>query len=202
MPNISQKIYRLLIVVLFFYSIFLIYKAWQDRNVVQKEQNSIDYYFNHNNPNNGNIIRINTPVVDKNIIDYYAVLEIPKIKLKKGLMNPNSKENNVNKNIYIASNSIFPNENTTSHIILAAHSGYDRIAYFKDLNKLASADIIYLYYNSQKYTYQVIKFFEITKNGYFTYKSENVSNLYLITCLKNTNRQVVYQANLIRVTSL
>lgn len=83
MPNISQKIYRLLIVVFFFYSIFLIYKAWQDRNVVQKEQNSIDYYFNHNNPNNGNIIRINTPVVDKNIIDYYAVLEIPKIKLKK-----------------------------------------------------------------------------------------------------------------------
>ena len=108
-----------------------------------------------------------------------------------------NKDNNVNKNIYIAKNSLFPEDNKISHIILAAHSGYNCIAYFKDLNKLVSNDDIYLYYNSKKYTYRVAFSYEIEKNGYLAYNTRSVSDLYLITCLKNTDRQIVYVANLI-----
>ena len=192
--NISKKINHLVIILLILFSISLIILKTNNSIQDSKEQASIDYYFSKETLDTQNTI---SPQ-DKEITPYYAILEIPKINLTKGLVSPDSKDNNVNKNIYIASNSIFPEDNEISHIILAAHSGYNCIAYFKDLNKLVSNDEIYLYYNSKKYTYEVALSYEIIKNGYLAYNTRDVSDLYLITCLKNTNKQIVYVANLIK----
>lgn len=191
--NISKKSHYLIITILILFSLSLIILKHNDSLQDKKEQASIDYYFSKKTSDTKNTIGL----PEKEITPYYAILKIPKINLTKGLVSPDSKDNNVNKNIYIAKNSLFPEDNKISHIILAAHSGYNGIAYFKDLNKLVSNDDIYLYYNSKKYTYRVAFSYEIEKNGYLTYNTRSVSDLYLITCLKNTDRQIVYVANLI-----
>lgn len=192
--NISKKINHLVIILLILFSLSLIILKTNNSIQDRKEQASIDYYFSKKTLDTQNTI---SPE-EKEITSYYAILEIPKINLTKGLVSPDSKDNNVNKNIYIASNSLFPEDNMISHIILAAHSGYNCIAYFKDLNKLVSNDEIYLYYNTKKYTYEVAFSYEIIKNGYLAYNTRDISDLYLITCLKNTNKQIVYVANLIK----
>lgn len=192
--NTSKKSYHLILIILILFSLSLIILKYYDSLQDRKEQARIDYYFSQKISDTRNTLSLSK----EEITPYYAILKIPKINLTKGLVNPDSKDNNVNKNIYIAKNSLFPKDNEISHIILAAHSGYNGIAYFKDLNKLISNDDIYLYYNNKKYTYKVAFSYEIIKNGYLTYNTRGVSDLYLITCLKNTDNQIVYVANLIK----
>ena len=138
----------------------------------------------------------------QNINDTNGIIEIPKINLKEQLPNINSTDNDVNKNIYIIKESIFPLEGKNSHIILAAHSGYNKIAYFKRLPELVIGDDVYLYYNSKKYLYQITTFFEIEKTGKLIYKTKSNDDITLITCLKGTNKQIVYQGILISTSNL
>ena len=196
--NISKKSHYLIITILILFSLSLIILKHNDSLQDKKEQASIDYYFSKKTSDTKNTISL----PEKELTPYYAILKIPKINLTKGLVSPDSKDNNVNKNIYIAKNSLFPEDNKISHIILAAHSGYNCIAYFKDLNKLVSNDDIYLYYNSKKYLYQITTFFEIEKTGKLIYKTKSNDDITLITCLKGTNKQIVYQGILISTSNL
>lgn len=79
---------------------------------------------------------------------YFAILEIPKVSLKKEIYEITDAQNDVNKNILVHSNSIFPG-NAKSTVILAAHSGTGKNAYFKNLYKLKPGDEIYLYYQNK-----------------------------------------------------
>ena len=124
-------------------------------------------------------------------INYVAVLEIPKINLKKGLVDKNSIDNNVDRNIYTLKESIFPNEKEYSQIILASHSGNSYVSHFRRLNELKLNDSIYLYYNNNKYTYKIIKKYEIEKNGTANIGVYKESNINLITCIDGTNKQLV-----------
>ena len=63
------------------------------------------------------------------IYNYIAVLEIPTINLKKGLLSINDKYNNVDKNIEILQNSDMPNVKN-GLLALAGHSGNSKIAFF------------------------------------------------------------------------
>ena len=85
---------------------------------------------------------------------------------------------------------------------MAAHSGYNKIAYFKRLPELVIGDDVYLYYNSKKYLYQITTFFEIEKTGKLIYKTKSNDDITLITCLKGTNKQIVYQGILISTSNL
>ena len=82
--------------------------------------------------------------------NYIAVLEIPSINLKRGLVDPSSKYNNVNYNIQILNSSTMPNV-TNGNLILAGHNGASYISFFKNLHKLNINDKVYLYYNGVKY---------------------------------------------------
>ena len=53
--------------------------------------------------------------------NYIAILEIPKINLKKGIYDKDNGNNNVEKNVYMLNETILPDENKTSHILLAPH---------------------------------------------------------------------------------
>lgn len=128
---------------------------------------------------------------------YIGILEIPKINLKKGLVDKNSPSNNVNKNIYILKETTLPDERINSHIILASHSGNSYISYFKNLKKLDMKDKVYFYYKNVKYTYEISNKYEIDKTGTTELKITNKSDITLITCISGTNKQVVYVANLI-----
>lgn len=137
------------------------------------------------------------PVVQERVINYIGVLEIPKINLKRGLVDKNSSDNNVNRNIYMIKKTTLPDEQTNSHIILAAHSGNSYVSFFRNLKKLDMKDKVYFYYKGVKYIYEVSNKYEIEKTGTTELKQTNISDITLITCISGTNKQVVYVATLI-----
>lgn len=134
--------------------------------------------------------------VKENIVqneeNFIAVIEIPKINLRKGIYSKESSKNNVNKNIEILKESDMPDKNN-GNFILAGHSGNSRIAYFKNLSKLENNDIAYIYYNGGRYVYKLVNSYEIEKTGEATINRNGQKNtLTLITCKHNTNKQIVF----------
>ena len=85
---------------------------------------------------------------------YIGYLEIPKINLKRGFVNPNSPDNDVSKNIQIIKSSDMPDVNK-GNFILAAHSGTAYISFFNTLYMLNEGDYAYVTYNGVKYTYKI-----------------------------------------------
>ncbi len=129
--------------------------------------------------------------------DYIGYLEIPKIKLKKGFVDINSKDNNVNKNVAIMKDSIYPDVDG-SLMVMAAHNGTCWNCYFKNLEKLSNNDIIYIYYNNVRYTYKLVNIYEVKKTGKVSiYRNSRKTTLALVTCKWGTkDTQVVYIAEL------
>lgn len=123
--------------------------------------------------------------------EYVAVIEIPKINLKKGLYSKDSKKNNVN-NIEILKESDMP-DIKNGNFILAGHSGTSRISYFKNLHKLETNDKVYIYYNGLKLEYRLVKRYEIEKTGIANIsRNGKKTTLTLITCKDNSNKQLVF----------
>ena len=123
--------------------------------------------------------------------EYVAVIEIPKINLKKGLYSKDSKKNNVN-NIEILKESDMP-DIKNGNFILAGHSGTSRISYFKNLHKLETKDKVYIYYNGLKLEYRLVKRYEIEKTGIANIsRNGKKTTLTLITCKDNSNKQLVF----------
>lgn len=137
----------------------------------------------------------------KKEVNYIAILEIPKINLKKGLVDKNSKNNNVDKNIYTLKESTFPNDENNSHIFLASHSGNSYISFFKNLKKLDIGDDVILYYKNIKYKYQILKKYEIDKTGTITLNQTKTSDITLVTCVSGTDKQLVLIAQLVNEKS-
>ena len=129
--------------------------------------------------------------------NYLAILEIPKINLKRGIFDKNSSKNNVNKNIYVVKETTLPDEYENSHIILASHSGNSSVSFFRNLKKLDMKDKILFYYNGYKYIYEVSNRYEIPKTGKAQLIQSNSSDITLITCITGTKKQVVYLGELI-----
>lgn len=127
--------------------------------------------------------------------NYLFVLEIPKISLKKGIYDIDSKYNSLNYNIEILDESILNEEEST--IFLAAHSGSSDISYFKNLDKLELNDFIYIYFNGTKYIYQILNIREINKGDNLNITSDKENSLYLITCKDKTDKQIVVSSKVI-----
>ena len=136
----------------------------------------------------------NTKIIQKQETkDYYSIgkLIIKKININHQLYEMNSEENTIEKNISILKESIFPDQEE-SIMILAAHSGEGKIAYFEELDQLEINDEIILIYKENKYTYKVKDIWEEKKNGYINVNKENSKQLILTTCSpKKSNYQLV-----------
>lgn len=165
-----------------------------DNNKKSEEIVKVNSFFNDDAYNliNTNNINTNKKIEEDNFI---AVLEIPKISLKKGLSLDN---NNINYNIEIVSDSTFPNEEN-SNLVLAAHSGNSKISFFKNLYKLTIGDEVYIYYDGIKYEFVIYDIYDVLKDG--TVEIERYPNkktITLVTCKKNSNNyQTVYIGYLI-----
>lgn len=134
---------------------------------------------------------------NQNVVNYIAVLRIPKINLKRGLVNKDSKYNDIKYNIMIHDKSTYPDE-IGGNVILIAHSGNSNISFFKNLYKLELDDIIYLDYNNDTYKYKLINIYDIEKKGKALIKKDSKnSTITLITCRSNTNKQIVLIGELI-----
>lgn len=200
--KIKNKRYSILIMIgvffIFLGSSYLIYNQYNNEKQDSINDGLIEDYFKVEDE------IIETPQkeieeekpVPKEKIDYIAVLEIPKIKLKRGIVDKNSSYNNVNRNIYTLKETIMPDEEDNSHIMLASHSGNSYISYFKNLNKLNLNDEVYFFYKNNKYVYKVIKKYEVEKTGTVKLSKKNSSDITLITCVSGTNNQIVLVANL------
>ena len=170
---------------------FFSYKYLNLYLIQDKEERSVKYYLN----------KVTDKIIDNNIddniteekdlINYIAVVEIPKIKLVRGLVDKNDFLNNVDYNIQILKESTMPNVEF-SNLYLAAHSGSSSVSYFKYLDRLIYNDAVYIYYQNIKYIYKVVKLYEIDKNGYAEIQRRGgTKHLILVTCIDGTEKQLV-----------
>lgn len=129
-------------------------------------------------------------------INYVAVLRIPKINLKRGLVDRDSKYNNIKYNIMIHKESGTPDKEG-GNVILVAHSGTSGVAYFRNVDKLSLNDEIYLDYNNKTYSYKITNIYDIEKTGVVPIRKVTTkSTITLITCRHSTNKQIVVIAEI------
>ena len=132
-------------------------------------------------------------------IVYAGYLTIPKINLKKGFTEKESKYNTVNRNIQILSSSDYPDKEL-GNVIIAGHSGNSSVAFFNKLYLLNIGDFAYIEYKGVKYTYKITNIYHVDRNGKIEVRrNKNVSTLTLITCSRTDNKktQAVYISELI-----
>lgn len=128
---------------------------------------------------------------------YIGYLEIPKINLSKGFVDKNSPDNDVDKNIYIAPASDYPDVEN-GNFIIAGHSGTGWRAFFNDLYKLEKGDQINIAYKNRDYTYIIDDIYKQEKTGTISiYRNQKKNTVTLVTCTNDDpNTQTVYIAYL------
>lgn len=125
--------------------------------------------------------------------DFLGRLSIPKIKFNRNFYKIGSKENYVDKNIQVMKGSSMPDVDN-GNLIIAGHSGTAYFSYFKNLYKLKKGNNAYVYYNGNRYTYEIVDIYNVKKNGTIIVKRNRTKRgLTLITCTKNSRTmQTVY----------
>ena len=178
-------------------SFYIVYNVLND----QKEKESIETYIEETSivEEINEIQNIVEPVKEekKAVIDYKAILEIPIINLKEGLVEVTENFKSLNYAVSIDSVSNYPSE--YGNFILYAHSGRSNISFFKNLNKVNINDNVYIYYSGYKYTYKIYDKYEIEKTGTMEITiPKNNKIITLLTCVSGTNKQVVLIGNQIK----
>lgn len=182
----------ILTIVLFVSTLLIIIIKLSNLIKINNENYEVNSYFNNYNEEVGYINN------NKNKEEYIGILEIKKIKLKKGFYKLNSNLNNVEKNIMIVSSSNMPDVNK-GNLILASHSGNSSVSYFRYLDKLDMKDIASIYYLGKKYDYKLVNYYDVNKNGSVQIiRNNDINTLTLITCKKNTDKQTVFIFELIK----
>ena len=181
------SLYKLIVYKEYYNEEKLIQKYYiEEQNIINKEEN-----------NKENVKESNNSKKENNNSYYIGILEIPKIKFKKGFVNINHKDNNVDKNIQILEGSTFPD--VENHLlVIAGHSGNSKKSFFKNLYKLELNDIAYINYSGYTYTYQIIKIENVDKDGTIEIAKANHSMLVLTTCNQvDKTKQIVIYATLV-----
>lgn len=123
-------------------------------------------------------------------LDYKAILEIPSINLKRGLVESTKDFKSINYAISIDNSSNYPN--TSGNFILYAHSGNAYYSYFKNLGKVNIGDDVLVYYQGIKYFYNIYKIYEIDKTGSMNIiRPTDEKIITLLTCKNGTEKQLV-----------
>ena len=117
-------------------------------------------------------------------INYTAVLEIPSIDLKRGVVDSTKNFSSINYAISVDEHSNYPDKE--GNFILYAHSGNSNISYFKKLINVNIGDGVYVYYKGVKYNYKITNKYDIEKTGKSdVLLSNNDKYITLITCNPN-----------------
>lgn len=121
----------------------------------------------------------------------YATLTIPAISLVQDLYAKGDARNNLDERLVFLKSSSLPNEKK-GNVIIAGHSGFGEVAYFKNLYKLKLGDEIYLTYDKKKYTYKIIDMYKVLKTGKVeVVRDSNSQTITLITCYGNKEQLVI-----------
>lgn len=182
---------------IFISSIIGIYHYYNNIHKTNLEKESAEVFIEETVKENKKVEKKKKESKTNNVINYIAVLEIPKINLKRGLVDPSSSSNNVGENIQILNPTSMPNEDNHT-FILAAHSGSSQVAYFDDLNKLSNGDNVYVYYKNIKYIYKITNNYSEKKTGSIVIKKDSDESVIVLTsCSKSNTKQLVYTGKLI-----
>ena len=180
----------------------IVVKTLLDYQYEKQESKLIDLYIESTTNEYQNVQADNSETKTSNDLSisekYLGVLEIPTINLKKGFFEKNGSLNTISKNVEILEESDMPNIKN-GNLVLAAHSGTGRYAFFRNLYKLKINDNAYIYYQGLKYEYEIVKIEYQDKDGTITIsKLEQESYLILTTCdQKDKTKQIVITAKLI-----
>lgn len=118
-----------------------------------------------------------------------ATIIINKIKLKENLYSIDSKNNTIEKHVSFLKESDYPDKKYGTVIILA-HSGVGKLAYFKNLDKLTLGDKVLLIYKNITYHYKITKVIERIKDGTISFKEDKEKdNLILTTCKPHDSKK-------------
>lgn len=146
-------------------------------------------YFGDNIKNNRAIEDFFSDNIDNKYDEEYkytSVIEIPSINLKRGIVDFDSKYNDVKYNVEL----IGKDDN---RVIFASHNGNYYYSYFDKLKDMELGDDIYFYDNGRKYKFVYSKSYVIKKNGYADIYCGDRKCVVLITCLfGNDDAQIVY----------
>lgn len=114
-------------------------------------------------------------------INYTAILEIPSINLKSGVVDNTKNFDSIRYAISVDNSSNYPDKN--GNFILYAHSGNSNMSFFRNLNKVNINDRVNVYFNGIKYKYKIIKKYDIEKSGTASVVSSKENKyITLITC--------------------
>ncbi len=115
-------------------------------------------------------------------------LNIEKINVHNAVYEKNSINNDVNKNVTIMNESNLPTDKF-GNVILGAHSGVGRLAYFKDFGQLEINDEITIDYDNKKYKYVIKRIYTDDKDGKIVIRRNlNKNTLTLFTCNPSDNQ--------------
>lgn len=159
------------------------------------------------NNNNNNVVEIdemfyNCKIDKKQEKSYLGILEILSINLKKEFYDLDSIYNQVDQNITLINESTMPDEDN-GNIILAAHRGNSKVAFFNNLHKIEPNDEINIYFNNKKYVYKYSNRYDVEKNGKIKIiREKNKTTITLITCKKWTNKQTVFIGYLVDIVDM
>ena len=193
----KEKSHISLIIILLSITLFACYHIYY-YFMNQKSEILIDSYFSKSERENNILPMVNNIKENETIKEeYFGIIEIPKINLKEGFYEKESKYNNVNHSVTLLKESIMPN-NSNSIIYLAAHSGSGPLAYFKNLNQLTNEDRINLLYKNEKYSYVIVDIYEYPRKGNIII-NRNIHEDYLVltTCSNHKDMQIVIVSKLI-----
>lgn len=124
------------------------------------------------------------PLNIKNSVNYTAILEIPSINLKRGVVDSTTNFESIKYAISVDNNSKYPDE--YGNFILYAHSGNSSKAFFKNLYKVEINDEVYVYYNGKKYKYIIDSKTDFIKTGKAKIIKTYTDNyITLISCNQN-----------------
>jgi len=170
----------------------MLYESEQPKNIILDDSNIESEEQISDDLDNGDS-KDNDSIFEESTYNYLGVLEIPKINLKNGFYDLNSKYNNVDYNVTIINGSTYP-DTQNNNLILAAHSGDCNYCYFDKLYKLQTDDLAYIQYKNKKYTYKIVDIYEVEKDGTVAiYRDYDKNCLTLITCTRGSNtKQTVY----------
>ena len=188
-----NKIITILIIFLLIWSFGNIINREYDKMVVQKQVES-----------NVNMPSEKPQVIEKSMAKsdepaYKAILEIPKLNLKRGFYDSSSNLNQVDKNITLLEPPKL-NDLEENLVVIAAHSGSSRVSFFHNLGIVDINDNTYIYFAGQKYNYQVVNKYETAKDGTLEIYNNDKGYLYLTTCSEtDKTKQLVLEEKLVSV---
>lgn len=159
------KVFKIGLVIFILMNIFLLFRV---------KSFSIEAIFEYNTSN---------ITIERDINNYYMILEIPAISLRRYVYDIGNSKNNIDLNVEL----LYKKD----MYILVSHSGNGDNAYFKNLKQLKIGDNVILYIKNDNKKYKVNNIYSIKKSIDFSINKNLKNKLVLITCLDRNNYLII-----------